>query len=164
MNHPGDDLRPATVADALSMAVVMERASTHRKSRLVPNRSIDSDIDYLVERLGRPGAWCRVAIMNGEIVGFVAGNPLMRDGQHDSDTQDLGLIMVAPDWQGYGIGRKLLEWAAGYHGARKVKFLELWTQEDNTRARRLYESLGSTLTGETKMRQDESMVRYRLSL
>lgn len=157
-------LRPAMKKDISRMATVMAQASTARRGGPRPDTGGSADIEYLQERLNRPGSWAAVVLVDNRIAGFVAGNPVRDSGQPSSDREDLGLIMVAPVYWGHGIARQLLDWAANFHRSNGKHYLELWTQASNQRARSLYELSGYTLTGETKVREGEQMVRYRLVL
>jgi putative acetyltransferase len=62
----------------------------------------------------------------------------------------LGLA-VLPEWQGRGVGRKLLataiDWADNW---AQVLRIELYVHADNDRARALYESLGFVQEGRHK--------------
>ena len=171
MHRPGLVLRETVLNDVPKMALIMEQASAARKSEPLPTKVIDpADLTYLEERLSRVGAWSVLATMDSEVVGFVAGNPVKDLAEQSVGapesvmTEDLGLIMVSPQCWGLGIGQKLLDWSADFHRVQGKQRLELWTQEENLRARSLYERLGYVLTGETKIRAGEAMVRYRLSL
>jgi putative acetyltransferase len=85
---------------------------------------------------------CRlVALAHEKIVGglglHVAGFSLRR-----SHVRGLGLF-VAKEWQGRGVGRRLLEaaldWADNWAHVLRI---ELHVHADNERARKLYESMG----------------------
>jgi putative acetyltransferase len=85
---------------------------------------------------------CRlVAVADGVIVGglglHMAGSSLRR-----SHARGLGLF-VAKEWQGRGVGRKLLaaaiDWADNWAHVLRI---ELHVHADNGRARKLYESMG----------------------
>jgi L-phenylalanine/L-methionine N-acetyltransferase len=93
---------------------------------------------------------CRlVAVAGGRIVGacslHVSGFTLRR-----SHARMVG-IFVAPEWQGKGIGRKLLstciDWADNWAHVLRI---ELQVHADNPRAKALYESLGFVQEGHHK--------------
>lgn len=67
----------------------------------------------------------------GRVVGFVA-----------MIGHEVGGLFVAPDWQGQGIGRQLLD-----HVRLSQPVLELNVFEANTRARRFYEAYGFVVVG-----------------
>jgi len=161
-------LRPTSPDDIAVMALIMDQASAARKGeaeRVSIMEASPHSVDYLRERLSRAGSWSALALVAGKVAGFIAGNPVREDDDRlSSDCEDLGLIMVAPDSWGLGVGQALMSWAAELHRARGKKFLELWTQSSNPRARKLYERLGYTLIDGTKIRGGELMVRYRLTL
>ena len=70
---------------------------------------------------------CWVAEIEGEVVGFY----VLKDGWLDH-------LYVAPKFQNFGIGSKLLEIAKTHSAAR----LELWTFQRNHRAREFYAKNG----------------------
>jgi ribosomal protein S18 acetylase RimI-like enzyme len=87
-----------------------------------------------------------VADEGGEVVGYVAlGRPTrLESNQHVADIRGLA---VAPEHQGRGLGRALVEAAlaaARERGARKVTLRVLGP---NTSARALYESCGFVVEG-----------------
>ena len=90
---------------------------------------------------GRDGFW--VAHVEGEIVGAVA-----IDGMNtDTKGAHLRWFIVAPEYQGKGIGEKLLGVAVNF--CKKMNFprVYLWTFEGLYSARRLYEKVGFRLCG-----------------
>ncbi|MGW1373423.1 GNAT family N-acetyltransferase [Streptomyces sp. NPDC002446] len=90
-----------------------------------------------------------VAERAGTVVGLLG---LLPDGRAESAEDgagaEVGGLFVAPEVQGGGIGRQLLEHAAARHGA-----LTLEVFEENARARRFYADLGFTERGR---RRDEA--------
>lgn len=98
---------------------------------------------FLVAELANDDAVVFVAERNGKIVGYVyAGiEPLswkeLRDRAgfvHD--------VLVDDDARGSGIGARLIETAAEWLVTRGVPRVMLWTAESNTKAHRLFASLG----------------------
>jgi hypothetical protein len=61
----------------------------------------------------------------------------------------IGNVAVHPDWQGRGIGRRLIEAALEDIAARGGRWVGLELQADNEAARRLYESLRFREVGRT---------------
>ena len=72
------------------------------------------------------------------------------------------MIFVAPRRWGEGIGRRLVE--AVLDEARSAGYdrVQLWTQTDNPRAQRLYESRGFIATGRRKYEEEleEQIMHY----
>lgn len=56
----------------------------------------------------------------------------------------LAELYVLPDLRGQGLGRALMESAMDHARGRGADFMDLGTSEDDTVARKLYESLGFT--------------------
>jgi len=79
-----------------------------------------------------------VAIVDGEIAGYVRLNPASRFSSSDHVLTING-IAVDPALQGRGIGRALIEAAVAEARRRGVRRLTLRVFSPNERARRLYE-------------------------
>jgi GNAT superfamily N-acetyltransferase len=95
----------------------------------------------------RDGFW--VASVEEKIIGSIA-----IDGVHrDSKGAHLRWFIVAPESQGHGIGKKLLEEAVEF--CRKTKFnkVYLWTFSGLDPARHLYEKFGFRLCEEQEGKQ-----------
>lgn len=81
-----------------------------------------------------------VAVTDGQIVGLVSvGERAHFSGQVDAY---VGELVVAPSWEGMGIGSQLMRAAETWAAARALSFITLDTGTDNTPARALYASLG----------------------
>lgn len=95
---------------------------------------------YLV----RPENW--VAERDGTIIGLLGllpyGHPERNAGGPGGTDAEVGGVFVAPEAQGAGIGRQLVEHAAALYGA-----LSLEVYEANARALRFYARLGFTERG-----------------
>ena len=132
-------IRPARVDDAVAIAA-LDDATWSFDVTPSPRSSVPSSIDGML-----------VAEEGGEIVGYVAVGRATRleSNQHVADIRGLA---VAPDHQGRGLGRALVQAAldaARERGARKVTLRVL---APNTAARALYESCGFVVEG---VRRDE---------
>ena len=132
-------IRPARAGDAVAIAA-LDDATWSFDVTPSPRSSVPSSIDGML-----------VAEDDGEIVGYVAVGRATRleSNQHVADIRGLA---VAPDHQGRGLGRALVQAAldaARERGARKVTLRLL---APNTAARALYESCGFVVEG---VRRDE---------
>ena len=87
-----------------------------------------------------------VAEEGGEVVGYVAlGSPTrLESNRHVMDVRGLG---VAPDHQGRGLGRTLMEAAVAEARRRGARKLRLRVLGANSGARALYESCGFAVEG-----------------
>ncbi|KUL35992.1 DNA mismatch repair protein MutT [Streptomyces sp. NRRL F-4489] len=79
-----------------------------------------------------------VAECEGAVVGLLG----MLDGREPDGGVEIGGLFVAPEAQGAGIGRQLVEHAAARYGALRLEVFE-----ENDRARRFYARLGFTGSG-----------------
>ena len=132
-------IRPAGAGDAVAIAA-LDAATWSFDVTPSPRSSVPSSIDGML-----------VAEDGGEIVGYVAVGRATRleSKRHVADIRGLA---VAPDHQGRGLGRALVQAAldaARERGARKVTLRVL---APNTAARALYESCGFVVEG---VRRDE---------
>ncbi|MGZ4438530.1 MAG: tRNA (guanosine(37)-N1)-methyltransferase TrmD [Nocardioidaceae bacterium] len=105
------------------------------------------EMDALTETLDDVRAWTRdgtvlVAHSAGRLVGAVRGR--LHDG-----TWDVGRLMVAPDLQGRGLGRLLLE-AAEAAAPEEVTGFELFTGAGSARNQRIYKRAGYRSRGEVR--------------
>lgn len=96
---------------------------------------------------GRDGFW--VATYEGEPIGAIAV-----DGKRaHTEGARIRWYIVAPDFQGYGIGRTLLCDALTFCKSSSYKKVYLWTFRGLNRARRLYERAGFRLCEEHEVDQ-----------
>lgn len=118
-------LRLATPDDAPAIAVILRTCFRISLPFLPEMHTAEEDLAYVSGRLmAEDAVW--VAEAEGLVVGYVA----FREGWIDH-------LYVQPDRQGQGIGPALLAKALA-DGRPK----QLWTFQQNARARRLYEARG----------------------
>lgn len=134
-------LRPATLEDADAIAAI------HRRAAFVPPaHRAEEDLRFVRERLmAENQTW--VAEADGKVVGYIAFND-----------DWISHLFVHPDHQGRGYGRALLD-----HVTADGRERQLWTFQQNARARKFYEDRGWVLVeltdGQTN-EQKEPEVRY----
>ncbi|MBG9390342.1 GNAT family N-acetyltransferase [Caenimonas aquaedulcis] len=132
-------IRPAEPEDAARISALLGQAGTFEGLLQAPDAPLASRLEIL-QRVD-PMSCKLVALAGDEIVGS-AGLHAMMPNLRRQHTRMLGIGLRA-DWQGRGIGRKLLtrllDWADNWAGVLRV---ELHVHADNDRARALYESMG----------------------
>ena len=106
--------------------VVMWRASFEQAVGVADPHSVEEQRQYLLHEVV-PKNEVRVALANGQVVGFIAASK-----------ESLDQLYVHVDHQGRGIGTKLLEWAK----VQSNGTLWLYAFESNEGAQRFYESNG----------------------
>ena len=84
---------------------------------------------------GEPGQWWHDLV--GSAVSVTAGEPLAR--HWIADSFEIGEVHVHPDYQGRGIGREMM---LGLTARRPERTAVLSTRDADSRARRLYRTLG----------------------
>ena len=82
-----------------------------------------------------------VAELANQTVGYLFSS-------QQGDTGHLSRVAVHPDYQGHGIGARLLAEAIEFFRAEKVKVVTLNTQKDNTVSQHLYRHFGFRPMGE----------------
>lgn len=140
-------IRSAEPEDAMAVSSLLGRVGTFEGTLQLPDMPIASRVDFL-QRMDPQG--CRLlAIAGKELVGM-ANLHIQQPSLRRSHVRGLG-IAVAPEWQGRGVGRKLmlrlLDWADNWGAVLRV---ELWVHADNEPAIELYRSLGFAEEGRHK--------------
>lgn len=97
--------------------------------------------DYLEWLYGTCPEGFFVAEVDGRKVGFVACNPHWKGGHGDS-TCEIHEIAVLPEWQGMGIGRRLMEKALELGRRHGCPTATLWVGRGNERALSWYRKMG----------------------
>jgi L-phenylalanine/L-methionine N-acetyltransferase len=136
-----DDLqiRSAEPSDAAGISALLGTVGVMEGTLQLPDVPIASRLEFL-QRPEPTG--CRlVAVADGTVVGMAALHPVQASLRRSHVR--LLAIALAPDWQGRGAGRQLMErlldWADQWAGVLRI---ELNVHVDNERAIALYRSLG----------------------
>ncbi|HEX5263182.1 MAG TPA: GNAT family N-acetyltransferase, partial [Phenylobacterium sp.] len=114
-------LRRATAADAQAVAVVHRTAMRVSLAFLPELHTAADDLRFFSESF-LPANEVWVAEVDANIVGYVGFNDAW-----------INHLYVLPDFQGQGIGPRLLAKALSYE-----RPMQLWTFQQNTRARKFY--------------------------
>ncbi|MEP6814218.1 MAG: tRNA (guanosine(37)-N1)-methyltransferase TrmD [Marmoricola sp.] len=157
------EIRPVQPADAGEL-LTLQRACWVQEQQANPGLEIDA----LTENHDDVRAWIRegtvlVARRAGRLVGAVrgrqhessvlSGSP--REGERSEASRgviwDIGRLMVAPDLQGQGLGRILLE-RVEQIAPPEVTDFELFTGADSLRNLKTYKKAGYRLRGEIRPR------------
>ena len=117
-------LRPATLADAPAIAQVLRAAFRVSLPFLPELHTTEEDLAFAGRLLVDDTVW--VAEISGAVGGYIAFRPGWIDH-----------LFIHPDHQGQGVGPALLAKALEDGQPR-----QLWTFQENARARRFYEARG----------------------
>jgi len=132
-------IRPAEPADAPAVSALLGRIGTVEGTLQIPDAPIASRLEML-QRV-EPRDCKLVAVAGGEVVGM-AGLHTIQSSLRRQHVRLLG-IGLAPEWQGRGIGTKLMErllhWADHWAGVLRI---ELHVHADNQRAIAMYRRFG----------------------
>lgn len=151
-----DLLRPASVLDLGALAARIEPAVpgdagellTLQRACWVQEQLANPGVEVpaLHESLADVQAWLKtwttfVVRVDGRLVGAVRGR---REGGAEGDAWDIGRIMVAPDLQGHGLGRLLLEYVEQAAPPDVTSYV-LFTGASSERNHRIYKKAGYRL-------------------
>jgi ribosomal protein S18 acetylase RimI-like enzyme len=162
--------RVGRVADAAAVARLWTAANIARHAEMglrwgsVAGEDIVEAEQQVHRRLADPAAFAVLADDGGELVAMtLVLQALDQDGASPDPLPGLAhvsMVAVHPDRCGQGLAALVLNVAQ--HDARKRGFTraQLWTHETNRRAQRLYERLGWTASGRTKIDDRGEPIRH----
>ena len=132
-------IRSAEPADAARISAHLGEVGVFEGLLQVPDVPIASRLEHL-QKVDPQG--CRLVALAGDEVVGAAGLHVQQATLRRMHVRGLG-ISVSPQWQGRGVGRRLLarllDWADNWAGVLRV---ELHVHADNDRAMALYKSMG----------------------
>jgi ribosomal protein S18 acetylase RimI-like enzyme len=114
------------------------------------------------EKLSASDALAFVAL-RPEIVGMALAEPGRLDdgaGGIDPTLLHISMVFVHPAAQGTGVGSSLVRHVLDAARLLGYQQASVWTYNDNTPARRLYESVGMATTGETTPVLARTQIQY----
>ncbi len=111
---------------------------------------LESEMEWIRERIGFPEVWCLVAEAEPGLVGHVAFMPagLARRAATEPGLAHLWLLFVRPSHWGTGLATELHRAALREAAARGFSSMRLFTPAGQARARRFYEREGWAAAGE----------------
>jgi ribosomal protein S18 acetylase RimI-like enzyme len=164
-------LRPAGVEHADAIGQLMHESFRGYLTFATPGwepPAAEDEAGYLLERLGHPDVWCRVAEADGELVGQVAFQPatMAHAASDEPGLAHLWMLFVRPSHWGTGLASELHAGAVHEAAARGFSAMRLFAAAGQTRARRFYEREGWTAAGEPFEDHDIGLtvVEYRRAL
>lgn len=132
-------IRSAEPTDAAAISALLGTPGTMEGTLQLPDLPVASRLEML-ERVD-PQSCRLVALAGKHVVGWAALHAVQA-GLRRAHVRQLA-IALSPDWQGRGVGRKLmvrlLDWADHWAGVLRI---ELNVHADNERGIALYQSLG----------------------
>lgn len=143
-------LRPGGPADVEPAVAVWRAANAARKDGCPVRREHEERVrGYLRQE----DAILLVADADGELAGMALGLQGLADegtGPPVPGLCHVSMVFVAPDFWGKGVGGRLVDAVLDAARSRGYDRVQLWTQNDNARGRRLYESRGFRRSGREK--------------
>jgi len=147
------DIRAAQPADAQAIAQVRIDSWRTTYRGLIPDAYLDgmtveasTALWQRVLQAESAAASVFVAVRDGEVVGFAAGNAL-KEPKHGADAE-LTAVYLRRDAQRMGVGHRLVGAVVAAEQARGASAIIVWTIAGNRGARAFYESLGGELVVE----------------
>jgi GNAT superfamily N-acetyltransferase len=149
-------IRLAKVDDATAISIVHINSWRSSYRGIVPDQVLDG-LDYvrngvrwreMLSNLGEMKCFFVAEDDDGRIVGFAIGGP-----NREEDTGfngELYAIYLLGEFQGRGIGKKLVESVADWLHRRKYSSMLVWVLEKNP-AKYFYEALGARPVGRKKI-------------
>jgi hypothetical protein len=142
---PADEIRLAGPGDVDAAVEVLAEATAWLRSRGIVQWPARFSMAFMLEHARRGELY--VAISQGEVVGTVTLQ--WSDPAFWGERADAGFVhRVAVSRSRPGLGKALIDWAAGQAVDRERNFLCLDCLSGNTRLRRYYEDLGFCAVGE----------------
>jgi ribosomal protein S18 acetylase RimI-like enzyme len=141
---------------------VWQAANTARGKHPSPER-----VTRVVEKLQEPTAVPYVAASDAGIVGMALLEPCRTDdgaGAVVPNALHLSMVFIDPVSQRQGVGSRLMHYALDSARTTGVSSVSLWTDCENTGARKLYEALGMKPTRTRRISETVEWVRYELDL
>ena len=157
-------IRRGGPADVEPAVAVWLAANTARRAGLPPRPEQE---ERARGQLRKPDAFLLVADAAGDVVGMALGMQGLADYGAGPPVRGLchvSMVFVAPDRWGMGLGGRLVDALLTEARSRGYDRVQLWTQADNARARRLYEGRGLRPSGRQKDEFGERIVHYQRAL
>lgn len=155
--------RDARAADGPALARMARRSFTETFGTLYRQDDLAAFLEQafgpggLPAQLSDPAFAIRLALCDGEIIGFVKMGPVTFPGEWRPDAIELYQFYVLGAWHGAGVAQEMMAWALAHarqHGAREV-ILSVYV--DNHRAHRFYAKYGFEDIGRIAFRVGETM-------
>ncbi|MGP4086636.1 GNAT family N-acetyltransferase [Streptomyces sp. KR55] len=155
-------VRPGTATDIAEALTILGAADAQRSGRL-PHAGESRGRGR--RRLTGPDTFFFVAENAAtHLVGLAAGMSGREEGGAGQTIPGLchiSMVAVHPEYWGKGLGKRLIRALLADGRNRGYDRFQLFTHADNARARRLYEGLGFTFTGQTAVSDEgENIVHY----
>ena len=139
-------IRPAATTDragALVLAQRLEEGVSPWRDEVRVAAAVRAWVEDSLSNHEAHEAACFVAEEHGQVVGFIS---VSTSGHWAGDTEAyVGELMVSPELEGRGIGRRLVDAAASWGAERGCARMSLETGASNTAAIGFYEALDFVL-------------------
>ena len=148
-------IRHATPADAEAFYLVSRDTFLETFGHLYKPEDLKSYLDatyapvHQLRELQTSDYIISVAETDGKLVGFVMTGPCKLPVENPlQPAQELYRLYILRDYQGNGLGKRLMDVAMAQMASRKPASTYLGVWQENTRAQRLYASYGFKICGE----------------
>lgn len=163
-------IRPADMSQAAEIAVLYVRTRRLAYAPFFPQpvlaaMSVPAEVEKWRLRLAEGSAQGLVAADEaGTLCGFAHTN---WQSEANPLTGEIEFMYVAPEYQGSGLGGRLMTEAEALFVSRGLKDAVLWVYEDNVAARGFYERCGWSADGGRRASDSAlglELIRYRRQL
>jgi len=127
----------------------------------------DERVARVAQKLQEPTTMPYVAASDAGIVGMALLEPCRAEdgaGAVVSDALHISMVFIDPVSQRQGVGSRLMRYALDSAHASGISSVSLWTDCENTGARKLYEALGMKPTRPRRVSETVEWVLYELDL
>lgn len=155
--------RDARAADGAALSAMARRSFTETFGTLYRQSDLAAFLDEafgangLAAQLSDPDYAVRLALADGEIIGFVKMGPVTFPGEWRPDAIELYQFYVLGPWQGEGVAPVMMDWALDHSRSHGAKEVILSVYVDNHRAHRFYQRCGFREIGRYAFRVGETI-------
>ena len=149
-------------ADLPGAVAAWQAANIARGKPPTPER-----VARVIENLQEPEAMAYVAVQGDAVIGMALAEPCREDdgvGAVMLGALHIEMVFVFPSSQRQGVGRRLVRYLLDAARSSGISRVQLWTGRENAGAKRLYESVGMTITGTRQVDEVTEWVRYEMDL
>lgn len=142
------EVRTGRLSDVDAALAVWREASTARRGVAPPDHEA-----RIRASLQNPDTFLSIAEDGPDVIGMAEGMQALDDdgaGPPLPGRCHVSAVFVRPDRWGQGVGARLVQRVLAEGAKRGYSTFQLWTQEDNQRAQRLYEHHGFVRSGREK--------------
>ena len=158
------EMRAARYEDCRALALFKIKVWETTYRGIYPNEKLDqSDIEAnekkFEDMIKQRSQKLFVVLDKGEIIGYMSYGKILR--AFDEHTHDIGLLYVAKEYQGQGIGKRLFQFAKQKLEKEGVTEFIVSCNKYNFPAQQFYKKMGGTIIKVEKDNEDKSIPQVK---